>query len=153
MGRLYRPGPKSCVVRCREQCERKDQLDIVMRVKAGARCSADRRGGKQPEERCSFWRPPSPNLTLIPARHYRPDNQRQTGPDERQREQDSFLPKHVRNVMIGNCPVERLMEDALLPKYNRHETEGCEKSYREYGCLNDRIRSRQTSAGSIAREE
>ena len=31
--------------------------------------------------------------------------------------------------MISNCPVERVVEDALLPKHNRHETERCEKSY------------------------
>src|SRR6266478_6004025 len=153
MGRLYRPGPKSCVVRCREQCERRDQLDVVVRVKASARCSADRRGCKQPEKRCSFRRPPSPNLTLIPARHYRPDYQRQTGPEEAQRNHDSLLPKNMRNVMIGNGPVESLTEDALLPKYNRHQADGCEEPCREYSCLNDRIRSRQAAASSIAREE
>ena len=66
---------------------------------------------------------------------------------------DSLLPEYMRNVMIGNCPVKRLMENALLPKYNRHKTEDCEKSCREYGCLNNRIRSRQTAASSIAREK
>src|SRR5437667_3319927 len=153
MGRRHRPGPKSCVVPCREQCERRDQLDIVMSVKACARRGADRRGSKQPEKRCSFRRPSSPNLTLIPARHYRADYQRQTGSEEGQRILDSLLPKNMRNVMISNCPVERLMKNALLPKNNRHQTEGCEKSYRKYSCLNDRIRSRQAAASSIAREE
>jgi hypothetical protein len=55
--------------------------------------------------------------------------------------------------MIGNCPVKRVMEDALFPKHSCHETESCEKPCREDSCLNDRIRSRQTAAGSIAREE
>jgi hypothetical protein len=99
-----------------------------VRIKASARCGANRRGRKQPEKRCSFCRPPSPNLTLIPARHYRPDYQRQTSSEEGQRNQDSFLPEHMRHVMIGNCPVERIMENALLPKHNRHQTKGCEKS-------------------------
>src|SRR6266566_4357389 len=149
MGRLNRPGPKSCVVRCREQGERRDQLDVVVRVKASARCSANHRGGKQPEKRCSFCRPTSPNLTLIAARHYRPDYQRQTGPEEGERIHDSLVPKNMRNVMIGNCPVERLTENALLPKYNRHQTDGCDKSCREHSCLKDRICSGQASAISI----
>ena len=55
--------------------------------------------------------------------------------------------------MTGKCPEERLIEDALLPKDNRHGTEGCGKSCREQGCLNDRIRWRQIAASSIAREE
>src|SRR4029077_16994361 len=105
------------------------------------------------EKRYSFCRLPSPNLTLMPPRHYRADCQRQTRPEEDQRILDPRSPKNMRNIMIGNCPVKRLMENALSPKHNCHKTEGCEKSCREHGCLNDRIRSRQAAASSIAREE
>ena len=66
---------------------------------------------------------------------------------------DSLLPKNMRNVMIGNCPVKRVTEDPLFPKHNRHETEDCEKSCRECSCLNNRIRSRQTAASTVAREK
>src|SRR5215831_3818878 len=124
-----------------------------MRVKAGTCCSTNRRGSEQSKKRCSFRHFPSPNLILIPAHHDRPDYQRQTRAGERQCEQDSFLPKYVRNVMIGNCPVKRVMENTLFPKHNRHETESCEKSCRERRCLNNRIRSRQTAASSIAWEK
>jgi nitroreductase len=55
-----------------------------------------------------------PNLTLIPARHYRPNYQRQTGSEEGQRNRDSLAPKHMRNratlFMRGNSvgdPTER----------------------------------------------
>ena len=37
---LHRPGPKSCVIRCYDQYERRNQLDIIMRVKA---CGLERR--------------------------------------------------------------------------------------------------------------
>src|SRR5207249_3738296 len=116
MGRLHRPRPKSCVVRCREQGEWRNQLDIVMRVKTCACCSADCRGSEQSEKRCSFRSSPSPNLILISARHYRPDHERQTGSEKGQRLHDSLLPKNMGNVMIGNCPIERVMKNALLPK-------------------------------------
>ena len=47
-----------------------------------------------------------PNLTLIPARHFRPNYQRQTGSEEGQRNRDSLAPKHMRNratlFMRGN---------------------------------------------------
>src|SRR5215471_13472446 len=99
-----------------------------MWVKAGACCSADRRRGKQTQKRCPFGRPASPNLTFIPAPHYCAEYQRQTGSKEGQRVHNSLLPEHMWNVMIGNCPVKRLVKDALLPKDNRHKTEGRGKS-------------------------
>src|SRR5205814_9879071 len=104
-------------------------------------------------ERCPFGRLRSPNHTLSPARHDRPDYLRQTRSEERQCSHDSYLPEHVRNVISGDCPIVRLVKDPLFPKDDRHETERCEKSCREHGCLNNRIRSRQTAASSIAWEK
>src|SRR5262249_22341943 len=99
-----------------------------MWIKAAACSSACRRGGKQTQKRCPFGRPASPNLTFIPARHYCAEYQRQTGSKEGQRVHNSLLPEHVRNVMIGNCPVECLVKDTLVPKDNRHKTEARGKS-------------------------
>src|SRR5205085_12512397 len=96
-----------------------------MQVKACACCGTNCRGGKQSEKRCSFCRPPGPNLTLILARHCRPDDQRQTGYKESKSIHHSLLPKHMRNVITSHCPVERLMEDALFPKNNRNDTQRC----------------------------
>src|SRR5260370_25038568 len=59
----------------------------------------------------------------------------------------------MRNVMVGNRPIECVSENALFPKYNRHKTEGCEKSSCEHSCLNDRICSCQPAASSITREK
>src|SRR5438874_7949742 len=59
----------------------------------------------------------------------------------------------MRNVMISNCPVKRVMEDALFPKDNRHGTQDYEKAKREHGCLNDRILWRRTATSSIGWEK
>jgi hypothetical protein len=52
---------------------------------------------------------------LIPARHYRPNYQRQTGSEKGQRNRDSLVPKRMRNratlFMRGNSvgdPTKRL---------------------------------------------
>jgi hypothetical protein len=92
-----------------------------MRVKAGARHSANRRGSEQSEKRRPLCSPIGPNVILVLARHDGTDHQRQTGPDEEERVYDSLPPEHMRNVMIANSPVVRLVEDALLPKNNRSD--------------------------------
>src|SRR4051812_26724648 len=122
-----------------------------MRVEACACCSANCRDSEQPKKRCSFCRFSRPNL-LISASQHRTDRQRRTNSKERQRIHNSFLPKNVWNVMIGNCPVKRVTQNSLFPKHNRHETEDCEKSYREYRCLNNRISWGKATASSIARK-
>src|SRR5215471_21649880 len=124
-----------------------------MKVEASTCCGANRRRGEQPEERYLFRRSPSPNLAFIPAGQSRTDHQRQTESEEGQRVLHSILPEHMRNVMIANCPVKRVVKDRLFRKHDRDETEDRKKSYRKNRGLDDGIRWRQIPARSITREE
>jgi hypothetical protein len=93
-----------------------------MKVKAGACCSANRRTASN-QKRCSTAVFPAQISSLSRHANIAPITKGKQL-EEHQRVDDSLRQK--RNIMIGNCPVKRLMENALLPKHNRHKTEDCE---------------------------
>src|SRR6266568_453202 len=94
-----------------------------------------------------------PETSVISLPKRRTDEQRQASAQECERSKERVGPKHVRHRLLSNCPIERIVENALLPEYNDGDSQRPKETGAKHSNLNDRSALAQAATCAIARKE
>src|ERR1700730_6555184 len=131
MRRLHRISPEFCIMRCGQQGEWCDQLNVVMKIEPSTCNDADDRRDEQSKKSRSFSVFTQPKIVLVSIGHHQADRQWQAGYDEPKSAKEPKVPEHALARVIGNGPIESIAKDTLFPEDNCHQRESGKETGRE----------------------
>src|SRR6266545_1530378 len=141
MVRLRVPRWKSRVKWRGKQGQRRNQLNIIVGVKASPGRRANRRHHEQRKQRYPLRLHACPETSVISLPKRRTDEQRQASAQECERSKER------------NGPIERIVENALLPEYNDGDSQRPKETGAKHSNLSDRSALAQAATCAIARKE